>query len=224
MLERGEVANSWRTERWDSLRLLTPNWQSRLPGFGYDGDDPDGFMTMPEVIAFIERYARDRSAPVQTRHDGDVGARDDDGYVVDTDQGAWRCPTVVLATGACNVADVPAVADGVPAGVATVTPLAVPQPATSCDDGGVLVVGASATGIQLADEIHRSGRPVTLAVGEHVRVPRMYRGHGHPVVDGRDRPARRALRRGRRHRPGAPAAVAPARRHAASGRRSTSTR
>lgn len=53
VLERGEVANSWRTERWDSLRLLTPNWQSRLPGYGYDGDDPDGFMTMPEVVSFI---------------------------------------------------------------------------------------------------------------------------------------------------------------------------
>ena len=66
VLERGEVANSWRTERWDSLRLLTPNWQSRLPGFGYDGDDPDGYRTVPEVIDFIGRYARVIAAPVQT--------------------------------------------------------------------------------------------------------------------------------------------------------------
>jgi putative flavoprotein involved in K+ transport len=58
VLERGEVANSWRTERWDSLRLLTPNWQSRLPGFRYGGDDPDGFRTMSEVVAFIDAYAR----------------------------------------------------------------------------------------------------------------------------------------------------------------------
>ena len=66
VLERGTVANSWKTERWDSLRLLTPNWLSRLPGFEYDGDDPDGFMDMPEVIAFIERYAATISAPVLT--------------------------------------------------------------------------------------------------------------------------------------------------------------
>ncbi len=66
VLERGEVANSWRTERWDSLRLLTPNWQSRLPGFGYEGENPDAYRTMPEVIDFIDRYARVISAPVQT--------------------------------------------------------------------------------------------------------------------------------------------------------------
>ncbi len=57
VLERGEVANSWCYERWDSLRLLTPNWQSRLPGFSYSGDDPDGFMSMPEVIDLIKKYA-----------------------------------------------------------------------------------------------------------------------------------------------------------------------
>ena len=66
ILERGEVANTWKTERWDSLRLLTPNWQSRLPGYGYEGDDPDGYRAMPETIAFIERYADVISAPVQT--------------------------------------------------------------------------------------------------------------------------------------------------------------
>ena len=66
VLERGEVANSWRTERWDSLRLLTPNWQTRLPGFAYDGDDPDGFMTVPEVAAFIDTYATAIDAPVQS--------------------------------------------------------------------------------------------------------------------------------------------------------------
>ena len=77
VLERRAVANSWKTERWDSLRLLTPNWQSRLPGFGYQGDDPDGYRTMPEIIDFIERYARLISAPVRT----------DTGYRVRTDRG-----------------------------------------------------------------------------------------------------------------------------------------
>jgi putative flavoprotein involved in K+ transport len=95
--------------------------------------------------------------------------------VVRTDQGEWRCRTVVLATGACNIAHVPAVAEAVPPGIATLTPMAYRNP-DQLADGGVLVVGASATGTQLADEIHRSGRPVTLAVGEHVRAPRVYRG------------------------------------------------
>jgi putative flavoprotein involved in K+ transport len=174
VLERGEVANTWRTERWDSLRLLTPNWQSRLPGHAYEGDDPDGFMTMPEVISFLDGYAR-AAAPVQT-HTAVTSVRaGGDGYVVETDQGEWHAPTVVLATGACNIPDVPALAAAVPPGVTTLTPFEYRQPG-QLEEGGVLVVGASATGIQLADEIHRSGRPVTLAVGQHVRAPRVYRG------------------------------------------------
>ena len=175
VIERGEVANSWKTERWDSLRLLTPNWQSRLPGYGYEGDDPDGYREMPELIGFLDRYAEVISAPVRTHTTVTSVRAADDGYVVRTDQGEWRCRTVVLATGACNIAHVPALAEGVPPGIATLTPMAYRNP-DQLADGGVLMVGASATGTQLADEIHRSGRPVTLAVGEHVRAPRVYRG------------------------------------------------
>ena len=175
VLERGEVANSWRTERWDSLRLLTPNWQSRLPGFGYEGDDPDGYRTMPEVIAFIDRYAEVISAPVETRTRVTSVADAEGSYRIETDKGGWRCRTVVLATGACNIPSVPKVAEAVPPGIATVTSMAYRNP-DQLAEGGVLMVGASATGTQLADEIHRSGRPVTMAVGEHIRVPRVYRG------------------------------------------------
>ncbi len=175
LLERGEVANTWKTERWDSLRLLTPNWQSRLPGFGYDGDDPDGFMTMPDVISFLERYAAVVAAPVQTGTTVTQLRPAANGYAVTTSEGSWSAPTVVLATGACNVAHLPRFATDVPAGIELVTPDAYRNPGQLAD-GGVLMVGASATGIQLADEIHRSGRPVTVAVGAHVRAPRVYRG------------------------------------------------
>jgi putative flavoprotein involved in K+ transport len=175
VLERGEVANSWKTERWDSLRLLTPNWQSRLPGYGYDGDDPDGYRTMPETIGFIERYADVISAPVQTNTRVSLVRRSGDGYEVVTDQGDWQCQAVVLATGACNIAQVPAVAQAVPEAIATLTAMEYRNPG-QLEEGGVLVVGASASGTQIADEIHLSGRPVTLAVGEHVRAPRLYRG------------------------------------------------
>jgi len=178
VIERGEVANSWRTERWDSLRLLTPNWQTRLPGAPYDGSDPGGFMTMSEVVSFIARYARAVDAPVQTGTTvirlsprGDGG----DGYEVVTDRGVWTCDSVVLASGAANVAAVPAVAAAVPPSVRMVTPMTYRSPA-DLDERGVLVVGASASGVQLADEIRRTGRDVTIAVGEHVRLPRTYRG------------------------------------------------
>ena len=175
VLERGQVANSWRTERWDSLRLLTPNWQSRLPGYGYQGDDPDGYRTMPETIDFIDTYARVIAAPVRAETTVTSVRPADPGYVVVTDQGEWRAPTVVLASGACNIARVPALAEAVPSHIATLTPDRYRNP-DQLEEGGVLMVGASATGTQLADEIHRSGRPVTLAVGEHIRAPRLYRG------------------------------------------------
>lgn len=175
VLERGEVANSWRTQRWDSLRLLTPNWQSRLPGYGYQGDNPDGFRTMPEVIDFIGRYAEVISAPVQTNTQVTSVRRTDTGYEVATDQGDWHCRTVVLASGACNIANVPALAQAIPSHIAQVTPTEYRNP-DQLSEGGVLVVGVAATGAQLAQEIHQSGRPVTVSVGEHVRAPRTYRG------------------------------------------------
>jgi putative flavoprotein involved in K+ transport len=179
VLERGEVANTWRTERWDSLRLLTPNWQTRLPGLAYDGDDPDGFLTVPELVAFLDRYARVSGAPVRTHTTvtsvtpsavGDGG-----GYVVETTAGTWEAAAVVVASGAFNRAHVPAVAADLPAGLHQVTPLDYRRP-DDLGPGRVLVVGASATGVQIADELLRSGREVTVAVGEHVRMPRTYRG------------------------------------------------
>ena len=175
VLERGEVANSWKTGRWDSLTLLTPNWQTRLPGYRYEGGDPDGYSTLPEIIGLIERYAGATSAPVRAHTEVTSVRRCGDGYQVATSDGEWRCDTVVIASGACNVAVVPAVAAAVPPSITMLTPCAYRNP-RQLEDGRVLVVGASASGIQIADEIQRSGREVTLAVGEHVRVPRVYRG------------------------------------------------
>jgi len=175
ILERGEVANSWRRERWDSLRLLTPNWQARLPGYRYEGADPHGYMSMGEVIDFISRYRVVSGSPVRT-HTAVTSVRPiDTGYQVETTSGELRCRTLVVASGACNVPSVPPLRSGLPASLPSYTPFDYRNPA-ALPEGGVLVVGASATGAQLADEIHRSGRPVTLSVGEHVRLPRTYRG------------------------------------------------
>jgi putative flavoprotein involved in K+ transport len=175
VLERGEVANSWRRERWDSLRLLTPNWQCRLPGHQYQGGDPDGYMTMREVIDFISRFAVSSAAPVRTHTTVTSVKPCDAGYDVATTNGNLRCRTVMIASGACNVPGVPALSQAVPRSIECVTPFSYRNP-HGLPEGRVLVVGASATGVQLADEILRSGRPVTLSVGEHVRLPRTYRG------------------------------------------------
>ena len=175
MLERGEVANSWRRERWDSLRLLTPNWQSRLPGIRYEGLEPDGYMTMGEVTELIERFAKVSGAPVRTGVNVTSVRTADDGYRVTTSRGEIQARTVVIASGACNRPAVPPLSEGVPAAIEQLTPFGYRDPA-QIPDGGVLVVGASATGVQLAAELRRSGLPVTLSVGEHVRLPRTYRG------------------------------------------------
>jgi putative flavoprotein involved in K+ transport len=175
VLERGEVANSWRTQRWPTLRLLTPNWQTRLPGHHHAGHDPDGFMPVADVVATLTGYARFISAPVRTATRVRTVRGVPQGFEILAGGDLLRARAVVLATGACNLAAIPGVADAIPRSITTLTPLTYRDPG-QLPDGGALVVGASATGIQLAGEIHRSGRPVTLAVGEHVRLPRSYRG------------------------------------------------
>jgi putative flavoprotein involved in K+ transport len=175
VLERGEVANSWRTQRWPSLRLLTPNWQTRLPGYHDADDDPDGFMPVAEVVATLSSYARHIGAPVRTATTVRTVRAVPQGFEIQADDDLLCAQAVVLATGACNQPAIPRTADAIPPSITMLTPLTYRDPGL-LRDGGALVVGASATGVQLAGEIHRSGRPVTLAVGEHVRLPRSYRG------------------------------------------------
>jgi len=175
VLERGEVANSWVKERWDSLKLLTPNWLSRLPGYHYLGSDPDGYMSMNEVVGFIKGYAEFSRAPVVTGTRVSSVRAGSFGFDVQTNRGRWQARAVVIASGAFNVPLVPRVAPAIPSSIRQLTPNRYRNPADLAD-GGVMIVGASATGLQLAAEIQASGRPVTLCVGEHVRMPRVYRG------------------------------------------------
>jgi putative flavoprotein involved in K+ transport len=175
VLERGRVAERWRSERWDSLRLLTPNWMNRLPGCSYQGADPDGFMAAAEVVAFLEQYATASSAPVVCGATVRSVRRVPGGYRVESDRGAWHARSVVIATGHCDVPFVPAIAERLPSTIHQVTSTKYRNP-TELPDGGVLVVGASASGVQLAEEIQRSGRQVTISVSRHTRLPRLYRG------------------------------------------------
>jgi putative flavoprotein involved in K+ transport len=176
LLERGEVANSWRTERWDSLRLLTPNWMTVLPGARYEGKDPDGYMTAAETVTALEAYGSSFDPPLHTGIEVKAACRTSDGFEVRTTVGTWRCDAVVAATGGSSEPRVPALARGLPQAVQQFTSLSYRRPAQIDDRGRVLVVGASASGVQIADELQRAGRDVTIAVGEHVRLPRSYRG------------------------------------------------
>ena len=175
VLERGRIAERWRTERWDSLRLLTPNWQTRLPGFNYAGPDPDGFMTAGEVAAHLEHYASSFAAPVEDDTVVSELSAIGTGYRIVTSRDTWLARCVVIATGYCDVSHVPRTAASLTPRVRQIVPTEYRKP-EDLDTGGVLVVGASATGVQIADELLRAGRDVTIAAGHHTRVPRLYRG------------------------------------------------
>jgi putative flavoprotein involved in K+ transport len=170
VVERGRVGERWLGHRWQSLRLLTPNWATRLPGWSYEGH-----MTALELAGYLSDYATSFSAPVHEHSPVRSLERIDGGYVVCTDDACWRAANVVIATGWCDQPRVPAMASGLGRTVAQVTSTTYGSP-DELPDGRVLVVGASATGVQIADELARSGRDVVLAVGRHSRLPRCYRG------------------------------------------------
>ena len=174
VLERRQIAERWRSERWDSLRLLTPNWLTRLPGWRYDGPDPDGFMTVGEVVRFLEGYARSFAVPVCTNTTVRFVTRCEGGFRVQSNGDHWESRCIVIATGHSDVPSVPVLAESLSADIRQVTPSEYKRP-EDLPGGGVLVVGASASGIQIADELRRSGRDVVLSVGRHIRLPRRYR-------------------------------------------------
>jgi putative flavoprotein involved in K+ transport len=175
VLERHQVAHSWRAERWDSLRLLTPNWLTRLPGAPYAGDDPDGFMTAADVVDQLAGYRSSIAAPVVEHAAVSAVEPDGDRFTVTSSSGPWDCRAVVVASGAASIPRRPELAPQLPPNIAPVDSVAYRNP-DQLAVGRVLVVGASASGLQIADELQRSGRDVTLSVGDHVRLPRTYRG------------------------------------------------
>jgi putative flavoprotein involved in K+ transport len=175
VLERGRVGQRWRTETWDSLYLLTPNWMNELPGRPYRGADPDGFLNARRFADELADYARSFTAPVVENAGVDLLENRDGRFRIVTGQAAWTADNVVMATGWCDRPAIPAVARALSSDIHQVTPHAYRNP-DQLPAGGVLVVGASATGVQLAEELRAVGRDVTVAVGRHTRVPRTYRG------------------------------------------------
>ncbi|MFN4141980.1 FAD-dependent oxidoreductase [Aestuariivirga sp.] len=173
VIERGRIGESWLSQRWESMRLLTPNWMNGVSGQAVR--DPDGYMTAVDFAGLLSRAAAATSAPVMT-HTEVISVRTwGDGHIVQTDQGAIACDSVVLATGAFALPRLPACGNGFPASIMQVPALSYRKP-DQLPEGAVLVVGASASGLQIARELALAGRRVKLAVGQHGRLPRCYRG------------------------------------------------
>ncbi|HET6876345.1 MAG TPA: NAD(P)/FAD-dependent oxidoreductase [Jatrophihabitans sp.] len=175
VLERGRIGQRWHDSAWDSLHLLTPNWMNALPGWPYRGADPDGFAAAGWFAEQLADYARSFDAPVEQDVRVERLTGTDDSFEIVTDRDVWRAGSVVIATGWCDESAVPAMAGALASDIQQVSPGEYRNP-DSLPPGGVLVVGASATGVQLADELRAAGRDVTIAVGSHTRMPRTYRG------------------------------------------------
>ena len=175
VLERGDVAERWRSERWDSFRLLTPAWQTRLPGHRYGGGDPEAFLDREQVVALFDTYARSFGAPVRTGVTVTAVERARTGWTVVTDLGTWDADSVVVATGHFDRPSTPAAAAALPPRVHQLHTSAYRRP-SQLPPGGVLVVGAGPSGQQIALELAQAGRRVHLAVGRHRPLPRRYRG------------------------------------------------
>jgi putative flavoprotein involved in K+ transport len=176
ILERGRVAERWRSERWDSLMFQFPNWSLRLPGQEYRGDRPDGFATRDEVIAFIERYRELVDAPVRTGVRVDRVRPMDGGFRLETTEGALDAANVVVATGPYQEPILPPVRHALPPTIFQVHASGYRNPA-ELPAGAVLVVGSGASGCQIVEDLLAAGRTVYFSVGRHRRYPRRYRGH-----------------------------------------------
>jgi putative flavoprotein involved in K+ transport len=175
VLDRGRLGESWRSARWDSLHLLTPNWMARLPGWAHTGPDSDAFMSASHFVRYLEGYAASFGAPVLAGMRVLEVSAAGEGYRVVTDDTTWLARHVVVATGPGAQTRVPAAVEGLDPAVHLTTSADYRNP-RQLPEGGVLVVGASASGVQIADELAAAGRQVVVAVGRHNRMPREYRG------------------------------------------------
>ncbi len=177
VLERQRVGERWRSERWDSLTFQFPNWTMQLPGYPYQGPDPDGFAHRDEVVHFIESYADFIRAPVRCG----VSATSlrlrphSKRFQIETEDARIEAANVVLATGPYQQPAIPPALAGAMPGVLQVHSSRYRNPA-ELPPGAVLVVGSGASGCQITEDLLRSGRRVYLAVGAHRRVPRRFRG------------------------------------------------
>jgi putative flavoprotein involved in K+ transport len=176
VLERAPaVANAWRNQRWDSFTLVTPNFQVRMPGAEYNGNDPYGFMSLAQVIQYFDDYVERFRLPVHCGVEVFSVEQIRQGYLVSTSEGDYEAENVVIATGLYQSPQVPAFSAAIPAEIPQIHSMEYRNP-HSLPDGTVLVVGTGQSGAQIAEELYQSGRQVYLSIGSAGRVPRRYRG------------------------------------------------
>ncbi|RZL09576.1 MAG: MSMEG_0569 family flavin-dependent oxidoreductase [Rubrivivax sp.] len=181
VFEKHQVMHSWRTQRWDRFCLVTPNWQCKLPGHDYNGDDPHGFMTKPQLAEYLAGFARAVQAPVLegvTVHQ--CTPRPQGGFTVVTSAGSYTADQVVVASGGYHQPIIPRMAERLPAGIVQLHSAQYRNP-EQLPPGAVLVVGCGQSGAQIAEDLHLAGRQVVLATGDAPRCARFYRGKD--VVD-----------------------------------------
>ncbi|MET0283263.1 MAG: MSMEG_0569 family flavin-dependent oxidoreductase [Polyangiales bacterium] len=176
VLEKDQAFHAWRSQRWDSFCLVTPNWQCRLPGLPYDGDDPEGFMRRDELNAYLDRFLAKLNPPLEEGVRVQRVKRAPDGtFELQTSRGELRADQVVIAAGSYHVPKIPRLAEKLPP---SITQLHVSQyrSPSQLPEGAVLVVGTGQSGAQIAEDLHLENRQVHLCVGSAPRVARRYRG------------------------------------------------
>jgi putative flavoprotein involved in K+ transport len=176
IFEKHQIANAWRSQRWDSFCLVTPNWQCQLSGYPYKGNEPEGFIKKDEIIAYIENYARSFNPPIQEGVEVlNLRRGDRSIFEVATSIGDYTADQVVVAAGAYHQPKIPKIAERLPDHILQVHSSKYKNP-ESLPNGAVLVIGTGQSGCQIAEDLHLAGRKVHLCVGSAPRSPRRYRG------------------------------------------------
>ena len=176
VLERAPaVANAWRNQRWDSFTLVTPNFQVRMPGAEYQGNDPYGFMPLAEIVKYFDDYVHRFDLPVHCSVEVHSVEKTREGYLVRTSEDTCEAENVVIATGLYQAPKIPKLSEHLPEGILQIHSMEYRNP-SSLPAGAVLVVGTGQSGAQIAEELYQSGRRIYLSVGGGGRVPRRYRG------------------------------------------------
>ena len=176
VLERAPaVAHAWRNQRWDSFTLVTPNFQVRMPGAEYRGNDPYGFMSLAEIVEYFDDYVKRFRLPVHCGVEVFSVDKMGPGYLVRTNQGSYIAENAVIATGLYQSPKIPSYSKEIPTAILQMHSMHYRNPST-LPQGAVLVVGTGQSGAQIAEELYQSGRKVYLSIGTAGRVPRRYRG------------------------------------------------
>lgn len=174
IFEKHQIGHAWRHQRWDSFCLVTPNWQCKLPGYSYAGDDPEGFMAKDEIVQYLENYAQRFHPPIQEGVTVSQLSQNEKGFHLMTSQGDYEAEQVVIATGGYHTPNIPRLAERLPPQIMQLHSVEYKNPQSLPDR--VLVVGTGQSGCQIAEDLHLAGKSVHLATGSAPRAPRRYRG------------------------------------------------